>query len=105
MPRDGPPITQRTSGLVDTTLPICGNAAQRPQGMISDDGQKNIVDSAEYPLQYGVRPVKQATQLKLVRRGAYYISSHQGMAAVNAPTVVPRSCRAVSGDLPGRAAS
>src|SRR5258708_14971677 len=34
--------------LVDTTLPICGNAAQRPQGMISNDGPKNIVDSVEY---------------------------------------------------------
>lgn len=31
--------------LIDTTLPICGNAAQRPQGMISNDGPKNILDS------------------------------------------------------------
>jgi L-asparaginase len=34
--------------LVDTTLPICGNAAQRPHGMISNDGPKNIVDSIDY---------------------------------------------------------
>ncbi len=34
--------------LVDTTLPICGNAAQRPHGQISNDGDKNIVDSVEY---------------------------------------------------------
>jgi L-asparaginase len=34
--------------LLDTTLPICGNAAQRPQGMISNDGPKNIIDSVEY---------------------------------------------------------
>ena len=34
--------------LIDTTLPICGNAAQRPHGMISNDGPKNIVDSVEY---------------------------------------------------------
>src|SRR6516164_2961500 len=34
--------------LIDTTLPICGNAAQRPHGLISNDGPKNIVDSAEY---------------------------------------------------------
>jgi L-asparaginase len=34
--------------LVDTTLPICGIAAQRPQGQISNDGPKNIVDSIEY---------------------------------------------------------
>jgi len=29
-------------------VPICGNAAQRPHGMISNDGPKNIVDSVEY---------------------------------------------------------
>jgi len=34
--------------LIDTTLPICGNAAQRPQGMISNDGPKNIVDSLTF---------------------------------------------------------
>jgi L-asparaginase len=34
--------------LIDTTLPICGNAAQRPQGMISNDGPKNLVDSVDY---------------------------------------------------------
>lgn len=34
--------------LVDTTLPICGNAAQRPQGQISADGPKNIVDSVDF---------------------------------------------------------
>jgi L-asparaginase len=34
--------------LIDTTLPICGNSAQRPQGEISHDGPKNIVDSVTY---------------------------------------------------------
>jgi len=34
--------------LIDTTLPICGNAAQRPHGMISNDGPKNIIDSVDY---------------------------------------------------------
>ena len=34
--------------LLDTTLPICGNAAQRPHGQISNDGPKNIVDSVDY---------------------------------------------------------
>jgi hypothetical protein len=34
--------------LIDTRLPICGNAAQRPQGQISADGPKNIVDSVLY---------------------------------------------------------
>ena len=34
--------------LLDTPLPIAGNAAQRPHGQISNDGPKNIVDSVEY---------------------------------------------------------
>jgi L-asparaginase len=34
--------------LIDTNLPICGNAAQRPQGQISADGPKNIVDSVAF---------------------------------------------------------
>ncbi len=34
--------------LIDTRLPLCCNAAQRPQGQISADGPKNIVDSALY---------------------------------------------------------
>ncbi|HKT17708.1 MAG TPA: asparaginase domain-containing protein [Stellaceae bacterium] len=34
--------------LIDTTLPICGNAAQRPQGQSSNDGPQNIVDSITY---------------------------------------------------------
>jgi hypothetical protein len=34
--------------LVDTTLPICGNASQRVHGMIGNDGDKNVVDSTEY---------------------------------------------------------
>jgi hypothetical protein len=34
--------------VIDTTIPICGNAAQRPQGEISHDGPKNITDSVEY---------------------------------------------------------
>jgi hypothetical protein len=34
--------------LIDATVPICGNAAQRYHGEISSDGQKNITDSVEY---------------------------------------------------------
>ena len=34
--------------LLDTELPVCGNAAQRTHGEISNDGPKNIVDSVEY---------------------------------------------------------
>ena len=45
----GSPSIEETSYwlslLMDTPLPICGNSAQRPHGMISNDGPKNIVDS------------------------------------------------------------
>jgi L-asparaginase len=34
--------------LIDTTVPICGNSAQRPQGQASNDGPKNIIDSVQY---------------------------------------------------------
>lgn len=49
---EGSPSIEETSYwlnlLIDTTLPLCGNAAQRAHGMISSDGAKNIVDSVEY---------------------------------------------------------
>jgi L-asparaginase len=48
----GSPSIEETSYwlslLMDTPLPICGNSAQRPQGMISNDGPKNIVDSVAF---------------------------------------------------------
>jgi len=34
--------------LLDTTLPVCGNAAQRTHGEISNDGPRNLVDSVDY---------------------------------------------------------
>lgn len=34
--------------LIDTTKPIACNAAQRPQGQLSNDGPHNIVDSLRY---------------------------------------------------------
>ncbi|MDB5408897.1 MAG: Asparaginase [Rhodospirillales bacterium] len=34
--------------LIDTTIPICANAAQRPHGQISNDGPQNLVDSVDY---------------------------------------------------------
>ncbi len=34
--------------LIDTPVPICGNASQRKHQMISNDGDKNLVDSVEY---------------------------------------------------------
>lgn len=49
---EGSPTTEETiywlNLLIDTTLPICGNSAQRPQGQASADGPKNIVDSVDY---------------------------------------------------------
>jgi L-asparaginase len=33
---------------LDVSVPICGNAAQRYNGMISNDGPKNVADSVEY---------------------------------------------------------
>jgi hypothetical protein len=34
--------------LIDSYLPICGNAAQRPHGQASNDGPKNILDPVDY---------------------------------------------------------
>jgi L-asparaginase len=34
--------------VIDTTIPICGNSAQRTHGEISNDGPKNLTDSVEY---------------------------------------------------------
>ena len=49
---EGSPTNEETiywlNLLIDTTLPICGNSAQRPQGQVSADGPKNIVDSIDY---------------------------------------------------------
>ena len=34
--------------MLDSTLPLCGNSAQRSHGMISNDGPKNLVDSVDF---------------------------------------------------------
>ena len=34
--------------LIDTPVPIVGNASQRPHGAASNDGDRNIVDSSDY---------------------------------------------------------
>lgn len=36
--------------LIDTTAPIVGNSSQRPHGALSNDGDRNIVDSVDYIL-------------------------------------------------------
>jgi hypothetical protein len=36
--------------LIDTPVPICGNSSQRPHGALSNDGDRNIVDSVDYVL-------------------------------------------------------
>ena len=51
---EGSPTAEETTywlGLViDTTVPIIGNSAQRTHGMLSNDGDRNIVDSVDYIL-------------------------------------------------------
>src|SRR5207244_5857018 len=50
----GSPSVEETSYwlslLIDTTVPIVGNASQRPHGAASNDGDRNIVDSVDYIL-------------------------------------------------------
>ena len=49
---EGSPNVEETSYwlnlLIDTTVPIVGNASQRPHGAASNDGDRNIVDSVDY---------------------------------------------------------
>jgi hypothetical protein len=49
---EGSPFVEETAYwlhlLVDTDLPICGNASQRPHGAIGNEGDRNIVDSVSY---------------------------------------------------------
>ncbi len=49
---EGSPATEETmywlNLLIDTTVPLCGNSSQRPHGALSNDGDRNIVDSVAY---------------------------------------------------------
>lgn len=36
--------------LIDTEAPLCGNSSQRPHGAISNDGDRNLMDSVDYIL-------------------------------------------------------
>jgi hypothetical protein len=51
---EGSPSVEETSYwlnlLIDTAVPIVGNASQRPHGAASNDGDRNIVDSVDYIL-------------------------------------------------------
>ena len=51
---EGSPSTEETmywlNLLIDTTVPLSGNASQRTHGMLSNDGDRNIVDSVDYIL-------------------------------------------------------
>jgi hypothetical protein len=51
---EGSPAVEETSYwlnlLIDTPLPIVGNASQRPHGAVSNDGDRNIVDAVDYIL-------------------------------------------------------
>ncbi len=49
---EGSPTTEESvywlNLLIDTTVPIVGNSSQRTHGMLSNDGDRNIVDSVNY---------------------------------------------------------
>lgn len=49
---EGSPFVEETTYwlnlLIDTTLPIVGNASQRAHGAVSNDGDRNIIDSVDY---------------------------------------------------------
>lgn len=49
---EGSPFVEETSYwlnlLIDTTVPIVGNASQRPHGAVGNDGDRNIIDSVDY---------------------------------------------------------
>ncbi len=49
---EGSPYVEETvywlNLLIDTAVPIAGNASQRPHGAAANDGDRNIVDSVEY---------------------------------------------------------
>lgn len=51
---EGSPTTEETTYwlglLIDTTVPIVGNSSQRTHGMLSNDGDRNIVDAVDYIL-------------------------------------------------------
>jgi len=51
---EGSPTIEETTYwlglLIDTIIPIVGNASQRTHGMLSNDGDRNIVDSVDYIL-------------------------------------------------------
>lgn len=49
---EGSPFVEETTYwlnlLIDTRVPIVGNASQRPHGAVSNDGDRNIIDSVDY---------------------------------------------------------
>ncbi len=49
---EGSPTTEETTYwlglLIDTAVPIVGNSSQRTHGMLSNNGDRNIVDSVDY---------------------------------------------------------
>ncbi len=49
---EGSPFVEETSYwlslLIDTTLPVVGNASQRAHGAVGNDGDRNIIDSVDY---------------------------------------------------------
>jgi L-asparaginase len=62
--------------LIDTTKPICGNAAQRPQGQASNDGPQNIVHSLDF-IRSGIWADEQGRN----RAGVVVLQEQQAFAA------------------------
>src|SRR3989454_7424395 len=51
---EGSPFVEETSYwlnlLIDTSIPLVGNASQRAHGAVSNDGDRNIIDAVDYIL-------------------------------------------------------
>ncbi len=49
---EGSPFVEETSYwlnlLIDTSVPIVGNASQRPHGAVGNEGDRNIIDAVDY---------------------------------------------------------
>jgi L-asparaginase len=49
---EGSPFVEETAYwlhlLLDSDLPVCGNASQRPHGAVGNEGDRNIIDSVSY---------------------------------------------------------
>ncbi len=88
--------------LIDTTKPICGNAAQRPQGQVSNDGPQNIVAFARlHPLaasgrtsRAAIAPASSCCRSSRLSPRAKSRRSMRGLAAITRPAAMAASSAA-----------